>query len=289
MSLRPTEILRFYQTHSECVLVQVADVKGSAPREVDAFMLVGAADFVGTIGGGQLEFIAMDTARAMLRNRVADKVLEVALGPDIGQCCGGNVRLELNVVDGARLEVLVAETQAAMDAAPHVYVFGAGHVGRALARGLAALPYQTTIADTRPDALVGLPAEILAQAVALPEALVRQAKPASAFVVLTHDHALDFLIMGEVLKRGDALYAGLIGSKSKKVQFRRWFYGTGGSRDQLAGLTCPIGAQALGDKRPEIIAALAIAEIIGNCGSDPCAGSAKNASLEWNMGAAHGA
>ncbi len=94
--------------------------------------------------------------------------------------------------------------------------------------------------------------------------MVRDAPPGSAFVVLTHDHALDFLIVAEALRRGDAAYVGMIGSKTKKATFRSWFLKTaGGSEDQFARLVSPIGGDAVRDKRPSaVIAALAAAEII---------------------------
>jgi xanthine dehydrogenase accessory factor len=289
MNVPPARIEQFLQQHADSILVEVSGVEGSTPRETGAFMLVAGDALLGTIGGGQLEFIAIDTARTMLRNDIAVKNMDVPLGPAIGQCCGGHVKLELNRLDVAHTARLMSFSAQQAEEAPHIYIFGAGHVGRALAQGLAPLPYRTMIVDTRPDVFSGLSPEITTKCAALPEAVVRSAKPASAFVVLTHDHALDFLIMAEVLKRGDALYAGMIGSKTKRARFRRWFYGEGGARDQFRGLVCPIGAQGLGDKRPEIIAALTTAEIICNFGDGACAAIAKGANLVRKMGAVHGA
>lgn len=288
MSLRPQQVDQFLAQNPDAILVDVAVAKGSTPREAGAFMLVSGAEILGTIGGGQLEYIAIDTARAMLRNGVNEKNLNVPLGPEIGQCCGGRVGLTFARVDqdrAAHLQTIIGQDMAA---APHIYVFGAGHVGRALAGALAPLPYQTMIIDTRAEALLGLPDAITTQLTVLPEAIVRQAKPQSAFVVLTHDHALDFMIMGEVLKREDACYAGMIGSKTKRVQFARWFGSSGAQAQQLETLICPMGIAGLGDKRPEIIAALIVAEIIGNFGSKACAAPLKNANLAGKMGTMHG-
>lgn len=289
MSLRPPQIEQFLAAHVDCILVDVADVKGSTPREAGAFMLVAADLFVGTIGGGQLEFIAIDSARAMLRNGVKSKTLSVPLGPEIGQCCGGGVELELSKIGAAQRDSLMVEAERQASEAPDIYVFGGGHVGRALAGTLAALPYQTTLVDTRADALLGLPQDISIQLAALPEAVVRKAKPSSAFVVLTHDHALDFLIMGEVLKREDARYAGMIGSKSKRAQFARWFRQEEEQSRQLEALICPMGAAGLGDKRPEIIAVLIAAEIISKFGNEACARPIKSAKFVEQIGALHGA
>src|SRR5690606_8222137 len=137
---------------------------------------------------------------------------------------------------------------------PHVFVFGAGHVGQALAAALALLPVQAHVVDTRPEALAGLPEGVEALAVALPEAVVRKAPPGSSYVILTHDHALDFLIAAEALKRDDAPYVGMVGSASKRGRFASWYRSEGGDAAALARLVLPIGGAAfaggLGDKRP---------------------------------------
>jgi xanthine dehydrogenase accessory factor len=149
---------------------------------------------------------------------------------------------------------------------PHVYLFGSGHVGKALARALAALPVNVHVIDTRPDELHDLPPGVEARAVPMPEAVVRSAPEGSAFVILTHDHALDFLIAAEALKRRDSPYVGMVGSKTKRAKFSSWYLGEGGDRDALRRLVLPIGAFGLVDKRPEVIAALAAAEIMVHIG-----------------------
>src|SRR5690606_25326716 len=125
---------------------------------------------------------------------------------------------------------------------PSVYLFGAGHVGHALAAALALLPVHTTVVETRPEALEGMPEGVHALASAMPETLVHDAPKGSAFLVLTHDHALDFLIVSEALKRGDAAYVGMIGSKTKKATFNSWFVREAeGDASLLPQLVCPIG------------------------------------------------
>ena len=113
------------------------------------------------------------------------------------------------------------------------------------------------------DALEGMPRVSTTRLTAMPEEMVRDASPGAAFVVLTHDHALDFLIVAEALRRDDAAYVGMIGSKTKKATFSSWFLKTaGGSAEQFARLVSPIGGDTVKDKRPAVIAALAAAEII---------------------------
>jgi xanthine dehydrogenase accessory factor len=122
------------------------------------------------------------------------------------------------------------------------------------------------VVDTRPDELTDLPANLTTHAVPMPEAIVRSAPEGSSYVILTHDHALDFLIGAEALQRSDAPYVGMVGSKTKRARFRSWYLSEGYPAAVLDKLVLPIGGRAfpdgLGDKRPEVIAALAAAEIL---------------------------
>ena len=259
-------------------LVEVAATKGSTPREAGAFMLVSASSILGTIGGGQLEYMATDKARQMLgkgaRSQASanearievDEVcatLDVPLGPEIGQCCGGRVEVLIRLVDGLLEQQLIAKAESDEAHLPHVYLFGGGHVGQALAASLALLPIHVVVVETRADALDGMPQTVETRLTPMPEAVVREAPAGSAFAILTHDHALDFLIVAEALKRDDTAYVGMIGSKTKKATFRNWFLKSAeGSEAQFGRLVSPIGGNAVKDKRPPVIAALAAAEIM---------------------------
>ncbi|ODT08021.1 MAG: xanthine dehydrogenase accessory protein XdhC [Mesorhizobium sp. SCN 65-20] len=305
MSRTAKSLRAFLDAAPSAALVEVTEAKGSTPREKGAWMLVTPGRIFGTIGGGQLEFMAIDTARAMLRaahhpyplpvkdgergasalrpasfsppagrrSREGDEgqladiprgvTLDIPLGPEIGQCCGGRVEIAVRHVDEALAADLVSSAEESDAALPHVYVFGGGHIGHALASAFALLPLNVVIVETRADALEGMPEEIDTRLTPVPEEMVREAPSGAAFVVLTHDHALDFLIVAEALKRRDAGYVGMIGSKTKKATFRSWFLKTaGGSEEQFARLVCPIGGDAVKDKRPAVIAALAAAEIM---------------------------
>jgi xanthine dehydrogenase accessory factor len=225
-------------------------------------MLVASAATCGTVGGGQLEYSAIDKARQMLLGGNPCAHLEIKLGPEIGQCCGGEVVLKLERLDGKRCLELVRHEQIAIEGRPHVYIFGAGHVGNALARAFALLPVRTILVDQRESELkiaFGLVETVHS---AMPEGLVRLAPPGSAFLVLTHDHALDFLIVREALARSDAAYVGMIGSKSKRGTFKHWYLREGGTSAAFSQLVCPIGGSKVNDKRPAIIAALAAAEVM---------------------------
>ncbi len=252
------------------IIAELSAVRGSSPREAGAFMLISAEAQTGTIGGGALEYMVIDRARQVLRNGGHEDDLDIPLGPEIGQCCGGRVDVALRRLTTETVERLKARLAAEHAARPHVYLFGSGHVGHALARALSALPLHVHVVDTRPDELTDLPATITTHAVAMPEAVVRAAPAGSSYVILTHDHALDFLIAAEALQRADAPYVGMVGSKTKRARFRSWYLDEGFPAAALDRLVLPIGGKAfpdsLGDKRPEVIAALAAAEIIVHAG-----------------------
>ena len=173
--------------------------------------------------------------------------MDVPLGPEIGQCCGGRVELSLD-----RITALPRAPDH-----PQVLIFGAGHVGRALARALRLLPLRPILIDQRAEELALACGET--RLTPLPEAEIRDAPDGTSYLILTHDHALDFLLAAEALRRPDAPYIGMIGSATKRAQFQRFARTQGIAYDRL---TCPIGAGHSRDKRPEIIAAFTAAELI---------------------------
>ncbi|QPC88459.1 xanthine dehydrogenase accessory protein XdhC [Mesorhizobium sp. NBSH29] len=254
----------FLAQHQPVARLKVNEAKGSTPREEGAWMLVSADAIFGTIGGGQLEFMAIDAARELLAgNASAVQSLDVPLGPEIGQCCGGRVGLAVELVTPDVLEQVLEAAR--IEDARHrpVFLFGGGHVGHALASALSPLPLQVHVIETRADALIGLPNTIETQLTAVPEEYVRSAPAGSAFVVLTHDHALDFMIVAAALARDDAAYIGMIGSKTKRATFTSWYLKTAdGDEARLPQLVSPIGGDTVDDKRPAVIAALAAAEIV---------------------------
>ena len=271
MSLSAKHLATFLAAHPAAIVAELTAVRGSSPREAGAFMVVSATDSVGTIGGGALEYMVIHRARQVLRDGEAGDDLDVPLGPEIGQCCGGRVDVALRRLDRAGARALVERLEDEEAARPCLFLFGSGHVGKALARALAPLPIRVTVVDTRADELVDLPAGVEARVVPMPEAVVRAAPQGSSYVILTHDHALDFLIAAEALQRTDAPYVGMVGSKTKGARFRSWYLGEGYGAAALDRLVLPIGGRAypqgLGDKRPEVIAALAAAEIMVHIGS----------------------
>ncbi len=287
-----------FMAQAPCVVVRTKRVWGSGPRESGSFMLVAEREVWGTIGGGQLEYIAIDKARGMLRRAENGMEIEVLLGPDIGQCCGGRVLLSLARVDETVAGMLLEEETRRERERPHVYVMGAGHVGRALALALRELPLKTIVLDSRKKELAMVCGGVEARLSVLAEAEIVAAPPGSAFVVMTHDHGQDFLLARQALLRGDGAYVGMIGSKSKRAAFAGWMkrHGAGRSREEtkklLGGLTCPIGGGKLRDKRPQVIAALVAAEIlvhtVGRCETGAGAGREKAGECRRSAGAEPG-
>jgi xanthine dehydrogenase accessory factor len=256
-----TALTTFLSQNPDTVLVTITQAKGSTPREEGAFMLVSETAIFGTVGGGQLEFMAIDNARALLSGS-GQTQMDIPLGPEISQCCGGRTLLSFRKVTRELAADLESRSAAESAAYPRVMLFGAGHVGQALARALQPLPFSVTVIETRAEALGGLPTGIEARHVAMPEALVRSLPAHSAVLILTHDHALDFLIAREALARHDLAYVGMIGSATKRATFKSWLARETAGSVSSDALILPIGGTVVRDKRPEVIAALVAAELL---------------------------
>jgi xanthine dehydrogenase accessory factor len=235
------------------ILVTIAAAAGSSPREAGCRMLVHGQGVAGTIGGGHLELKAIERARAMLAAPDSPRLdeLSLSLGPSLGQCCGGRVTLTLERLDRTaltRLERMEVPAET-------VFLFGAGHVGRALVHALALLPYRIHWFDGRSEMFPAeLPGNVQVENSAEPRHDVASAPAGAFFIVMTHSHALDLDICDRVLARGDFAFLGLIGSASKRATFLGRLRRRGHSQAALARLTCPIGLPQVPGKQPATIA-----------------------------------
>ncbi|MDE3176519.1 MAG: xanthine dehydrogenase accessory protein XdhC [Pseudomonadota bacterium] len=275
-------------------LVSVAAARGSAPREAGARMVVRPSGaFSGTIGGGALEWEAMADARdALVRGRGPAVRQTRLLGPQLGQCCGGQVELAIETFDRsdlAEIERLAAveppfSTRTTLgadgrsrreiadpaagretfgEAATPLLLFGAGHVGRALVLALAPLPFRVRWIDARPDAFPRYaPANVELIRTAAPEAEIDAAPEGAFVVVMTHSHPLDLAIVARALAAERFGYVGLIGSATKRARFLSQMRQAGLSEAALARLTCPIGVAGVADKAPAAIAAAVAAQLL---------------------------
>lgn len=243
------------------MVVEVLAARGSVPREAGTRMLVSAGAVVGTIGGGHLEWQAI----ARCRERLAagdQQTLDwpVALGPSLGQCCGGALTL--------RLSRLTAVQLTEWPAAPsrfRLHLFGAGHVGRAIVQVLAGVPCRIVWIDERESEFPAEPAPPNVDCVCVEpvEAEVAQGRPGDAYLVLTHSHALDLAITEAILKRGDFGWFGLIGSATKRARFEHRLRERGIEEATLARMACPIGLAGVAGKQPGVIAVSVAAQLLG--------------------------
>lgn len=241
--------------------LRLTRVRGSSPRAAGTGMFVRADAVWGTIGGGQLEHIAIEAARDLLKHGLSSRHLDVPLGPGIGQCCGGRVEITLSRLSQADMDDAIVEAKQEDATRPVVYILGSGHVGRALADLFQHMPVRTVLVDQRAQELCQSEARVEKRQSALPEIDIQTAPARSAFIVLTHDHGLDFLLTSAALERGDAAYVGMIGSATKRAKFTRWSAKHNGDLP-VAPLICPIGAGGSRDKRPAVIAAGVVAEVM---------------------------
>ena len=306
-------------TAGPAVLITVAKVDGSVPREPGARMLVDASGQWGTVGGGHLELRGVETARAMLASGEKRRLERFPLGPSLGQCCGGVVHLAFELADRDHCAELAARGHedcwrvVALDGEPdlaivdalghniqrkggrypdfvrsggtrvllddagrrwlvdhvpapraHVMLFGAGHVGAAVVRLLADLPCRVTWVDEREDLFPPvLPANVVAEATDLPEAVVDEAPAGTSFLVMTHNHALDQRLTEAILRRpAHQDWFGLIGSDTKRKQFEHRLRDRGISRARLDDMVCPIGVPGIKGKEPAVIAVAVVAQLL---------------------------
>jgi xanthine dehydrogenase accessory factor len=250
------------------VLVSVDDTQGSVPRERGAWMAVWPQAQIGTIGGGHLEWDALRQSRERLaRNSDGtdnEWVRSVALGPSLGQCCGGRVALRFEVLGS---EDLAAVGQRLSAPAWPVALFGGGHVGRAIVQALAPLPYQVRWIDSRDEGFPrDLGAQVLTEHCDPVQAAVGDLAPGSVVLIMSFSHAEDLDIVAACLQRqrsaDDLPFIGLIGSRTKWASFRRRLIERGFSEVELARITCPIGLPGIRGKAPAVIAASVVAQML---------------------------
>lgn len=250
--------------------VKVQAAQGSVPREVGAWMAVFADEVMGTIGGGHLEWQAIAQARKLLQQwresalMPREQVQRYALGPSLGQCCGGALELHYERFepgDEKRLKALMPEPSQC------VALFGAGHVGHALVRILRSLPYRVIWVDSR-DAVfpeqeqIGVHCEHSDPV----QAAVAQLPSQSSVLIMSFSHAEDLEVVAQCLLRqrekADLPFVGLIGSKTKWASFSSRLRRRGFSEQELAHITCPIGVSGIEGKEPEVIAVAVAAQLL---------------------------
>jgi xanthine dehydrogenase accessory factor len=281
-------------------LVTMLDVLGSAPRGPGTQMVVlPDGGIAGSIGGGALEWRVLEaTRRLFAQGGARSETIRQALGPDLGQCCGGHATLRIEVFGADDLGWIaplaeaeqqhgVVVTAGQADAAGRIIrrlagearpagevierfgsrptplmLFGAGHVGRALVLALAPLPFAVTWVDSRAEAFPShAPGNVSMRCIADPVAALKGA-PGGLVAVMTHSHPLDLALVAAALARPQFPYVGLIGSDTKRARFLGQLRAAGVEEAALARLVCPIGGRRLRDKAPAVIAAEVAVELL---------------------------
>ena len=248
------------EARESCVIVTVLSVRGHAPREAGAKMIVTREDVYGTIGGGNLEIVATERARGLLESgeqgivRFVQRLTHEESVYGV-QCCGGEVEILLETVQPVR---------------PVIAIFGVGHVGLALAKILALFEIELWLVDSRPEMLTTTRLERLhvenAKIRVFNEPMldsIASSLPSGAHaLVMTHDHAEDLHVVKALLARDDTGFIGLIGSSAKWTRFQTKLLEAGIAPIQLARVTTPIGLAGVTGKRPEQIAVAVAAQLV---------------------------
>lgn len=276
----------------EVALVLVKEARGSVPRGAGTGLVVlPDGSFHGTIGGGALEWEALHKAMSFLKGAAQLEKLTIPLGPNLGQCCGGNVVLTFERWTSERLEEaqILAKAEAAGPFSTRsekrnnqvrrqiqsthtdetfgvrripVAVFGAGHVGKALVLSLALTPTRVTWVDTRQDMFPPVsPENVSMHALKNPQEIIEHLTEDTAVIILTHSHALDLLLLKSALKHGLS-FVGVIGSQTKRSRFESLLKKGGMDPDLASSFQCPIGVPGLAGKEPSVIAASVTAQIL---------------------------
>lgn len=247
------------------VLVTVVQARGSVPREVGAWMAVWPLGQVGTIGGGHLEWDAVRQARERLASGEGSAwEHSVTLGPSLGQCCGGALRLRFESVGPTQVDALRKRLAPALTP---LALFGGGHVGRAIVQALQPLPFAVRWVDSRDGVFPEPPPTGVQIEHADPvQSAVRELPRGAMVLIMSFSHAEDLDIVAACLQRqraqADLPFVGLIGSRTKWATFRRRLSERGFADRELDRITCPIGLPGIVDKAPAVIAAAVVAQLL---------------------------
>ena len=254
------------------ILVQIHSTQGSVPREAGTWMGVFKDVIVGTIGGGHLEYQAIAKARDFLQigaNEALEESIRYALGPSLGQCCGGVVYVRFKRVFAENIPALT--TRLCPSLWP-VALFGGGHVGHALVQVLSNLPFALSWIDSREDVFpASVPANVVCEVSYPVQLAVRQLPAQSRVLIMSFSHAEDFDVLVSCLERQresfDLPYIGLIGSQTKWASFRSRLEVRGFKPNELAHVTSPIGVPGITGKEPEMLAIAVAAQLLMTCNS----------------------
>jgi xanthine dehydrogenase accessory factor len=256
-------LARAVERQGPCVMVSIMSTQGSVPRGTDAWMIVTTSGFHGSIGGGTLEWRAMAEAQSMLQQKAVERQLDYVLGPDLGQCCGGRVKVCFRLYTENDLALIKQNAERAPDNKRAVFIFGAGHVGRALVLALAPLPFDVQWVDQRPGAFPAVqPANVKLLQPEDPLSCIASAPRGSLAFVMSHSHTLDLALVDACLRQTHMAHVGLIGSATKRARFEKRLLDGGLEPSRVKSLICPIGVGGITSKHPAAIASSVAAQVL---------------------------
>jgi xanthine dehydrogenase accessory factor len=246
----------------EIIKAKIVSAEGSVPRNSGTFMLITSKYLFGSIGGGQLEYVIVDKAKKILLNKLLKKqVVNIPLGPLIGQCCGGYVQVEIEKFNNGCQSLKNEKMN--IPKCSNLYIFGAGHIGQELSTRSLDLDFNVHLIDSRNEYLKLQNEDKINQIyVKYPWLLVKNLPIQSYYVILTHRHDFDFKIINEILHLQTFSFIGLIGSKTKMNRFSNRLVKLGHNESIINKIECPIGLKNITSKKPAEIAISIIGRLL---------------------------
>ena len=238
--------------NNKIIKAKIISAEGSVPRNQGTFMLISENDIYGSIGGGQLEYSVIEISKKNLLNDQFNKeIVNIHLGPSIGQCCGGYVHVSIEKEKSKSIN------------SQQLYIFGAGHIGQELSSRSIDLDFKINLVDSRIDFLNLQQKDnvntILANS---PWLLIKNLPKNSFFIILTHSHDYDFKIINEILRTQNFKFLGLIGSKTKFNRFKNRLLKIGHKENLISKIECPVGLKNISSKKPAEIAISIIGRLL---------------------------
>ena len=247
------------------ILATIIKAKGSVPRNENVSMVISSSMQFGTIGGGELEYQITRKSKSLLNTfNCNQKIIELPLGPSLGQCCGGFVKIQLNKFKNGK-DLLLKNNlkEQIINKNQNLYIFGAGHVAKALLSKLDGVGFNVFVIDSRENFISKINVDYVFPILSKEHNVIIKNTPSkSYYLIMTHSHQLDLTICDLLLKKNDYEFIGLIGSKTKKTRFTKRLMEIGYDQKSINNIECPIGINSIKGKEPDVIAISIIARLL---------------------------
>ena len=247
----------------EIIKAKLISTEGSVPRDSGTFMLITPKYLFGSIGGGQLEYTIIEKAKKKLNEKMVlnTQIINIPLGPSIGQCCGGYAQVEITKhANGIQSLINEKFLNFKLD---NLFIFGAGHIGQELSSRSTDLDFNVHLIDSRNDYLKMQKEKKVTLIYAnYPWMLIKNLPKESYYIILTHSHDYDFKIINEILNFNSFKFLGLIGSKTKMKRFSNRLIKLGHNQTKISQIECPVGIKKITSKKPGEIAISIIGRLL---------------------------